>query len=302
MDELSVVLKARKFIKTVAPQTIPVSVQEYADQVGAVVRNESDLKPDEPGWSFQNNGKYYISVNAKDSDERQRFTVCHELAHIILGLPSDHQAGPSWSYARKSKNEIFCDVFASELLLPSDLFRPLLDEAEIGLAAVDDLARRFEASTLATGSRFAALSRTPCAFVLSEKGIVRYTSRSVDLRESNAWVPPRLPLPKGSVAERVRSGAIINGHEEIEADLWFSDWNRCGALLEEARHLSRWDQTIALMWFEDGKCHCLRPPGESERNKRWDWRNLMEFFLGLTRNAEDNNLTLRQLFLSKRWG
>ena len=44
MDELSVVLKARKFIKTVAPHTIPVSVQEYADQVGAVIQKDSDLK------------------------------------------------------------------------------------------------------------------------------------------------------------------------------------------------------------------------------------------------------------------
>ena len=257
MNELSVVLKARDFISKVGPHTVPVIIEEYVDHIGAVVRRRDDLKPEEPGWSFENKGKHYICTNATDSSERQRFTICHELAHIILGLPSEHNSGPSWSYTRKSQNEIFCDVFASELLLPYKLFQPLIDEMNISLNTVDELARRFEASTMATGSRYATFSRIPCAFVLSEKGIVRYTSRSTPLREAKAWVSPRMPLPTGSVAERLRSGAVSDGPEEIEADIWFNDWNRGGSLLEDARHLERWDQTVALLWFEDDE---MLPP------------------------------------------
>lgn len=30
-----------------------------------------------------------------------------------------------------------------------------------------------------------------------------------------------------------------------------SSWDRGGTLLEDARHLEQWNQTIALLWFED---------------------------------------------------
>src|SRR5262249_7299949 len=100
------------------------------------------------------------------------------------------------------RNEIFCDVFAAELLLPYKLFKPLVDKADISLTTVDHLACRFVASNVATGSRFATLASAPCAFVLSERGKVRYASRSTLLRQANAWIPPRTILPQGSLSER----------------------------------------------------------------------------------------------------
>ena len=264
MDELIVVLKARELISKVGPTTIPVSIKAYVEHVGAVLRVEHDLAADEPGYSFESNGKHYICVNGKDSDERRNFTACHEIAHIALGLPSEHQAGPWWSYAKRSPNEIACDVFAAELLLPYKLFKPRVDKSDISLAAVDAFAGDFVASTMTTGSRFATFANAPCAFVLSEQGKVRYTSRSKTLREANAWVQPRLALPKGSVAERLRGGGTCDGPEEILADIWFSDWDRGGVLLEDARHLGHWDQTVALIWFEDEEV----PAPEQDRRKR----------------------------------
>jgi len=264
VDELTVVLKARELINKVGPTTIPAPIKAYVERIGAVLRVERNLKPDEPGWCFESNGKHYICVNGRDSDERQNFTACHEIAHIVLGLPSDHQATPWWSYAKRSSNEIWCDVFAAELLLPYKLFKPLVEKSDISLSAVDSLAKDFVASTMATGSRFATLMRAPCAFVLSEQGKVRYASRSTALREANAWVQPRIALPKGSVCERLRAGGAGDGPEEIEADVWFSNWDRGGVLLEDARHLAQWDQTIALIWFEDEEV----PSPEQDRHKR----------------------------------
>jgi hypothetical protein len=251
MDEFGAVLKARELVKKVKPTAIPVPVEAYVEEVGAVLRPQTDLGPDEPGWSFNNGGKHYICINANDRLERQRFTACHELAHIALGLPSEHQALPWWSYAKRPPAEIWCDVFAAELLLPFGLFKPQAEKVPIGLAAVDDLAERFCASNTATGSRFAAVVSTPCAFVLSEQGKVRYASRSTSLREANAWITPRVDIPDGSLSARIRGGMTCYGPEDVDADVWFSEWERGGVLLEEARHLARWDQTLTLLWFED---------------------------------------------------
>jgi IrrE N-terminal-like domain len=251
MDEFTAVMRARAFVNKVSPTMIPVPIQPYLDQLGAVLRLADDLSADEAGYTVEIKGKRYIYVNGNDSDERQRYTACHEAAHIELGLPTEHVELPSWSYAKRSPNEILCDVFAAELLLPYRLFKPLVDKAGISLALIDDLGRRFLASGMATGSRFAALTRAPCAFVLAERGKVRYASRSTALREANAWIPPRAVLPDGSLSARVRAGAASGGPEEVVADIWFDNWGRGGTLLEDARHLAAWDQTVALLWLDD---------------------------------------------------
>lgn len=71
---------------------------------------------------------------------------------------------------------------------------------------------------------------------------------------------PRLDLPHCSLSERVRAGATPDGVEKVDADIWFADWERGGALLEEARHFPQWDQTLTLLSFENDEV----PPAKKE--------------------------------------
>jgi hypothetical protein len=251
MDEFTAVLRAREFVKSVNPTAIPVPMQAYVDQVGATLKFDKMMGEDEGGCSFELNGKICISINGNDRKERQRFSICHELAHNILGLPSEHGGLPWWSYAKRSQNEIICDVFAAELLLPYTLFKPCVEKVEIGFVSVAELAKDFEASLTATGSRFATVVRASCAFVLAEQGKVRYPARSTALRDAKAWISPGSLLPGKSLTARLRSGASYDGPEEIAADLWFNDWTRGGELREDARFYGPWDQTLSLLWFKD---------------------------------------------------
>lgn len=265
LDEFTVVMRARRFVAKVKPAAIPVPMQLYLKAVGAILRRDEDLGPDEPGWSLKSpSGKHYICVNAEDPEQRQRFTICHEIAHIVLGLKSDHATQP-WS-AKRPREERLCDSFAAELLMPEGLFRPLAEESAVSLASVDALAARFSASAVATGSRFAAAISTPCAFVLSERGKVRYTSRSKALVDVKAWIDPHSELPRGTVSHGVRAGGTKR-RGMIDADVWFSNWERGGTLLEEARHLAKWDLTLSLLWFEDGSVPKTR---DHHRGSRWE--------------------------------
>ncbi len=85
------------------------------------------------------------------------------------------------------------------------------------------------------------------------------------MRDAKAWVSTGAALPDGSLSKRLRAGAAEAGPVEVEADVWFSDWDREGTLYEDARHLSQWDQTLALLWFEDDD---LPPPREGRA--RWE--------------------------------
>jgi len=263
MDEFQAVLKARELVQKVKPTSVPVPAELYVQEVGAVIRPQDDMEADEAGYCFESNGKRFICTNAKDRPERQRFTVCHEVAHLWLGLPSQHESGPWWSYAKRPLAEILCDVFAAELLLPYDLFYPEAERASIGMSSVDDLAERFQASVTATGSRYAAVVSYPVAFVLSEKGKVRYASRSKLLKDAPAWIPTRLAVPEGSLSQKVRAGLTSESQDTVDADLWFSEWERGGTLVEQVRHLAQWDQTLSLLWFED-----LEIPGRKVRDQR----------------------------------
>jgi Zn-dependent peptidase ImmA (M78 family) len=264
MDELAVAMKARDFIAKCGPLALPVSVDAYAAQIGGVVKADT-LQENEDAWSFRDkNGRYRICVNCLHDGRRQRFSVCHEVAHEALGIAADHTA-PSWSFARRPQAEIACDVFAAELLLPHKLFKPRVDAADMGFAAISDLAEEFDASLMSTASRFATFSRELCAYVLSENGKVRYSARSTSLRDAKAWIRPGMDLPSDSYSARVRSGAAPNGPEEAEPDQWFEDWDRDGALYEDVRHLGQWDQTLTLLWFDDEDL----PPPPAER-KRWE--------------------------------
>jgi Zn-dependent peptidase ImmA (M78 family) len=249
VDEFTAVLRARQLAAAVRPPSPPVDVQLYADHLRAVVR-VLDLPGDQPGYSTPIADRLCIFVNASDSFERRRFTICHELAHSVLNLPSEHSDTSELDYAGRPLNEILCDVFAAELLLPYTQFKPLVDACDIGFADLDGLAARFQVSVTSTGSRFAAATDLPCAFVLSQAGIVRYASRSKVLREAGAWISigSSVPTCSSARAARIQGGQQIS---EISADVWFSDYKRGGTLIDESRCLPKWDQCLTLIWFDD---------------------------------------------------
>jgi Zn-dependent peptidase ImmA (M78 family) len=249
VDEFAAVLRARRLAAAVHAPSPPVDVQLYVDHQKAVLR-VLDLPGDQPGYSTPIANHLCIFVNASDSVERRRFTICHELAHSVLNLPSEHSDTSELDYAGRPLNEILCDVFAAELLLPYTQFKPFVDACDIGFADIDELAARFQISVTSTGSRFAAATDLPCAFVLSQAGIVRYASRSKALREAGAWISVGSSVPTSS---STRTARIQGGQQssDISADVWFSDWKRGGTLIEESRCLPKWDQCLTLIWFDD---------------------------------------------------
>jgi Zn-dependent peptidase ImmA (M78 family) len=250
MDEFTAIMRARAFINKVNPSSIPISVEAYATELGAKIKCDKTMAPGEDGCSTVFNGGLVIAVNAHDRLQRRRFTICHEIAHAVLGLPSQHGRA-SWSYTGRPPNEVICDAFAAELLLPFSLFKPHVEKVAISFKTVESLADLFEASLAATASRFATVTSAPCAYVLSEGGKARYSARSKTLREAKAWVPLGGNLSEETMVARLRSGRNCEGPQEIAADLWFNDWRHGGELLEDSRYHTSWDQGLSLIWFED---------------------------------------------------
>jgi Zn-dependent peptidase ImmA (M78 family) len=68
-----------------------------------------------------------IVVNRADPPERQRFTIAHELGHWVLGLIWQQRSGQfQQPHLPHGEVEKWCDSFASSLLMPNELVKPLL--------------------------------------------------------------------------------------------------------------------------------------------------------------------------------
>lgn len=252
MDEADVQHRARAFVSGVDTTNICVDLSPYVNAINGKLVTEK-LNAGESGYTLTKpNGKHIITVNSLETEERQRFTICHELAHIVLGLPSKHEEVPSWSYAKRDPNEVMCDLFAAELLMPHKMWREKVPQEEPSIEVIEYLAAEFRASFPAAASRFASLAEIPCAFVTMEKGLVRYAARSTLLRQVNAWISPRSPIPSGSVAHRLREeGLSLYATEEVAQDIWFENWEKGLDMWELARHYSKFDTSISLLWFSE---------------------------------------------------
>lgn len=258
MDEFTVILKARQFVKDAGIESIPVDIKKYAAAINASIKVNDDLADDESGQTFPLADKHIITVNGNHKEERQRFTVLHEIAHIVLEMPSKHHSAnistsDLVSYRRRPKEEILCDVFAAECLLPFDQFRKDVESINVSMNAVKELASRYKASVTSTGSRFAVNCNLPCAFVLIEAGKIRYASMSKFLRERKGWIDLGIQIPKESVAQRIICNNPTNqDYDELPTDIWFTNGVKGFELLvEESMLLPEWDQCLSLIWFDD---------------------------------------------------
>lgn len=258
MDEFTAILKARKFIKDAGITEVPVDLARYAALVKARIETRYDLGDDESGQTFPLGGQNIILVNGTHREERQRFTVLHEIGHIVLDLPSQHDgnkltASGLVSYSRRPPEEVFCDMFAAECLLPYDFFKKDIDDLDVSFDAIREIAGRYKASIPSTGSRLAAHSAEPCAFVLMEDGAVRYASRSKTLRDMGGWIDLGVDVPPKSVAARVfKNPSSADVYDELPAHTWFSKTPKNYEIVcEEAMSLHEWGQCLSLLWFDD---------------------------------------------------
>jgi Zn-dependent peptidase ImmA (M78 family) len=137
----------------------PVPVDRMARAAGAkVVYN--DFKDEVSGVLIRRDGTVVIGVDKKQSQERRRFTIAHELAHLLLHDGEEihvdklfrvNLRSPSSSKA-EDVEEIEANAFAATLLMPLSFLRTDLQGVVLDIddvARIEGLAKRYRVSTQA---------------------------------------------------------------------------------------------------------------------------------------------------------
>jgi hypothetical protein len=272
--ETSAITRAWDFQREARITDVPVALEKYLDVVNAELHIRDNLKDTEAGQTFAIGDRHIIVVNGRHSPERQRFTVLHEFAHIRLGLPSKHGQSISVDelirYTGRPREEILCDVFASECLLPRQFFLPDVRKRPCTFRSVEELAERYCASLAATGSRVAAYNENACAWILADDKRVRYVSCSPSLREAGFFLKSGTEVPPKSVLGRMMAGAgdVRAGvPEAVPAYIWIN--NDCGGIeefTETAILSSTYSQGLVLLCAEDAPARDREPSENSEED------------------------------------
>lgn len=271
MDEITAISRARQFLRRHQVERAPVDALKLSQAEGFEVRESSQLGEGEAGQTLVKAGRRIIVVNKNDHPFRRRFTIFHEIAHHVLELPSAHgshlMGNELERFRSRPPEEILCDIFAAECLVPWQLIKPLTEQFEYTAVVIAELSQRFEASKPCIASRFATASTGTLAYVVAEDGIIKYPVCSGPLRSAQVWILKDVPLPRGSAAAE----AIATGREHAVGDMGGSDWSNSDAaerfsVREEAIYVPQWRQSLSLLTFEED----VPAPGDTERRSPED--------------------------------
>jgi Zn-dependent peptidase ImmA (M78 family) len=123
-------------------------VDRVARQLGAEIVFER-LGADVSGLLIREEGRLIIGVNERHPEPRQRFTIAHEIGHLVLHRGRPLVVDPVRINLRDSRSSLATDLeeieansFAAELLMPRSLvLRHFRSMADTGATSLDRVTR-----------------------------------------------------------------------------------------------------------------------------------------------------------------
>ena len=203
-----------------------------------------------------------IVINSDDQATVQRFTEAHEMMETLAAVLRRYildRLPEKMNGEFDREKEHWCEAGAAELLMPADLFFPLLPGAAPGLQTAKQLAGICRTSFTATVRRILDADRHPSIFLLLKEGhkkgqyVPSKAGQLVLWDEPEDWDPPaRLRVwrywaspqvgdfvcrnesfPSNSVVYRAfetgSPGEIVHGEEQLDLE-YIKGWHEIEAM------------------------------------------------------------------------
>lgn len=224
-------------------------------------------------------GHFVIAISTScPTPQHRRFTAAHEIGHYHLDghVEQMFAGGIAWvpstgSHFQDGANQVEreADFFASELLMPESMVRPLVRGTPT-LRQVRSVASRCDVSFSAAAITLASLTGDPLAIIVSKDGVVEWPAFSPALSRY-PWARARLNgewAPRGSGAHRlardraaVEEGAVIDD-ERLLCE-WFPGAPREAEVVEESMGLGRYGRVLTVL--RPGAL----PDPDAEQEREW---------------------------------
>lgn len=197
----------------ITAEHFPRGPEELASRLGIEV--EASRLVGVEGWCIRGDTTI-IRVNSSSSKSRQRFTLSHELAHLVLGTEPDFAMEPFQS-DRVEERE--ADKLASEFLIPDEQLKGhLRDHLPIDAKTLQRLARAAKVSPVMVACRVVSaadelsLKNAAVVFFIDGREQWRYShGLQFDEDEAGSLLRAALDCQPNLVREKNHDGNIIVG-------------------------------------------------------------------------------------------
>ncbi|MCW5202744.1 ImmA/IrrE family metallo-endopeptidase [Desulfobulbus sp. US4] len=194
--------------------------------------------------------KAVIRIPPNENEERQRFSIAHELGHLVMNHVTSIQkvcTDTDMLNWYQSSLETQANFFASELLLPTQLVAPSCDIGTVNFDIVKEIAKNFRTSLTATAIKFVRLCPEPCAIVYSTNGLIKW------FYKSSEWWPfikPGQLLDKRTLAYDFFADRTMESEaQEVEADAWIEDTD-LDEVFEHSFSSPQYGFVLSLLWIK----------------------------------------------------
>ena len=205
--------------------------------------------------------------------------IGHYLLHGDKQTPCLPRVIEGWR-ENQPQPEREADVFASELLLPTEDVASLVAKRWPSLQVVSDIATTFGTSMMAAARKFCDVASQSCAVVWSTKAQIRWFHPSPTF--TSFIRHPGSKVGFDTQAFRAFQGGVLPGEmEEVPAEDWISSaWLRQDAVIfEQSQAVPFYEGCLSLLWVrrpiedrpteEDELLHELDPEGFTLRRLKW---------------------------------
>lgn len=143
--------------------SIPVDPVVLANKLGIRVSNAVFSDESLSGMVAKHGERNALLVNESDSPQRKRFTIAHELAHVLLHMQNGGEfidkdidffrTENSGEITSANKEEVEANIFAAALLMDSEFVK----RAWLDTKSIDKMAKLFKVSESAISIRLTSL-------------------------------------------------------------------------------------------------------------------------------------------------
>lgn len=200
-------------------------------------------------------GKAIITVNESSSKERQNFSIGHELGHWfkdrgkIGNLCSKSDLGENCRHHKVKPNEKIANDFASELIMPHFMIKPVIQGSDFSLDAVRSVKSLFAGSFMATLRRIIAMNHHMAFFAsYSRDGTRNYFNHTPQL--PGEFFPPQ-KAPAGSAIHNLLITGKDLGPTVVDGDIWCREDLASGSVVHEHAFHYHNDEFLTLVWWKD---------------------------------------------------
>ena len=192
--------------------------------------------------------------NGIREEGRKRFAIAHEMGHWFL-----HEAESQFFVCtaeqmrdyKGSPMEVEANLFASEFLMPTALFRPLAQDVEPRLERVKSLAGTFNTSLTATGMKFVDTNKHECILVLSTNKAVAWSKQQG--KRSGLRIEKGMRLHPESLAFHAAEPAGELGPDIVKPEAWIAhnSYERQIEITEQSWALDGYNSVLTMLVVTD---------------------------------------------------